>query len=133
MPKSKEAFIALLRIFCKYVDRTASEKKAKKLYTQLSLKQWNVFQTNHHLVYMCLEETANESWGLDLHCVLVEYALTTKDAPNKFSYQLTDLFVVCYDPNLTSTMVDLDGQLEQPPSAISGVLMSFFFFFYLFV
>ena len=63
MPKSKEAFVALLRIFCKNVDRAASEKKAKALHKQLGLNQLNVFQTNHHWVYLCQEETTNDRWG----------------------------------------------------------------------
>ena len=54
MPKSKEAFVALLCIFCKNVDRTASAKKAKALHKQFGLNQWNVFQTNHNWVYLCL-------------------------------------------------------------------------------
>ena len=86
MPKSKEAFVALFRRFCKIVDKAASEKKAKALHKRLRLNQWNVIQTNHLWVH--LEEAANERWGLDMHSVLTTYAPTTKDAGTQFFYYM---------------------------------------------
>ena len=114
IPKSKEAFVALFWIFVKSVDKAASEKKAKALHKRLGLNQWNFFQTNHHWVYLCLEEAANERWGLDMANVLTQYAPTAKDARSQFYYYM--LIGSQFALTLTSTKVDLDGQLERPPS-----------------
>ena len=112
MPKSEEAFVALFRIFCKSVDKAASEKKAKALHKCLPL--------NHNWVCLCLEEAANEHWGLDMASVLTQYAPTTKDARSQFYYHM--LIGSQFPLTQTSTKVDLDGQLERPPSNFSDLL-----------
>ena len=119
-PQSEEAFVALFRVFVKDMDKAASEKKAKALHKRHGLNQWNVFQTNHHWVYLCLEEAVNEHLGLDMANVLTQYAPTCKDARSQFYFHM--LIGSQFALTLTSTNNDLDGQLERPPSNFSEVM-----------